>query len=539
MPSLCRSTARPCSSPSSSKSARLSLPHPRRPLGALRRCAQSCPNARSAWARTSVWDAGSLGADRADARTSARPRPGRPSPRAARVRSRSPSPSTVVATCGRPRRARRGGCRCSSHRQVQALAARAELRRRSRFASSATVEEELGMAPAYRRRRRAASSSSSSANSRMVSSSSNRPVASLRTRLLTTSDSSTSRSALQIDSAASSAKPPLNTARRAEELLLARPPAARSSSSMRVPRAAGLLLERVRRASAKASSGRRLSSRVRSSSGLSSATRAAASSIASGRPSSRRQISPHGLGRPGIRAPTAAARSMNRATASLVRQRLDRVPLLRFDLQRLPARDQQPSCWAFPTGVTRPSARPPRSARSCRGGGGCAYRRCRRRGGVTSTAGRIAPFDQLRLAECLRGGPRRRRPGSSMLRPRAAWRAASSRCRPARSGSRGGERGRAAPRVPRAHVLGRRSASPGREIVRQRVRSGGKSPSASWKQPLRRSEVLEALLSEVAQPHRCVEQLPRRLRDKHLATVAGAHDPRRAVDVGARRSPLR
>ena len=51
-------------------------------------------------------------------------------------------------------------------------------------------------------------------------------------------------------------------------------------------------------------------------------------------------------------------------------------------------------------------------------------------------------------------------------------------------------------------------------------------------EPLRRAEVLSGV-SEVAQLHPRAEKSLRRLRDEHLTAVAGAHDPRGTVDVGA------
>ena len=50
---------------------------------------------------------------------------------------------------------------------------------------------------------------------------------------------------------------------------------------------------------------------------------------------------------------------------------------------------------------------------------------------------------------------------------------------------------------------------------------------------LRRRQVLEAVLAEVAQLNGRVEQPSRRLRDQNLPAVPGAHDPRRTVDVEA------
>ena len=192
------------------------------------------------------------------------------------------------------------------------------------------------MLPADRRQPQSSASSCSAAYSRMVSSSSSRPVASLRTRLLTTSDSSTSRSAAQIDSAASSAKLPLKTARRPK-----------SSCSRRVQqlvapldrRAQGLLPGgRVARAR-----GQERQALVESSEEL---VRAEQRDACGGQLDRERQaVQPPAdladrLGRP---------ESVLHSRGSLdeqgdgvaVRQRLDRVALLRFDLQRLPARDQR------------------------------------------------------------------------------------------------------------------------------------------------------------------------------------------------------
>ena len=73
--------------------------------------------------------------------------------------------------------------------------------------------------------------------------------------------------------------------------------------------------------------------------GSSSATRAAASSIASGSPSSRRQISP--TSRSGGSRARPPARARRRATsASSSGKRLDRVALLGLEVQRLAARDE-------------------------------------------------------------------------------------------------------------------------------------------------------------------------------------------------------
>ena len=54
-----------------------------------------------------------------------------------------------------------------------------------------------------------------------------------------------------------------------------------------------------------------------------------------------------------------------------------------------------------------------------------------------------------------------------------------------------------------------------------------------------RAEVLESVFAEIAQLHRRVEQLPRRLRDDHLPAVPRAHDPCGAVHVGAHVSLFR
>src|SRR5262249_60181061 len=54
---------------------------------------------------------------------------------------------------------------------------------------------------------------------------------------------------------------------------------------------------------------------------------------------------------------------------------------------------------------------------------------------------------------------------------------------------------------------------------------------AELEDPLRRGEVLEAVLAEV--PHPVADQFVSRLADEHLAAVTGSPDPRRAVDGDA------
>ena len=163
-----------------------------------------------------------------------------------------------------------------------------------------------------------------------------RPLSQRRTRLFTTSDSSVVEIGVADGLRRLEREAPPEHAR-ASGRAPARPARA-GRSSTRSSRAASAAWP-AHRASATSSSGSRRSSRASSSSGSRSATRAAASSIASGSPSSRRQISPTAaVGRkPGA---IARARSTNSDRGIVVRQRLDRVPLLRVDVQRLAARDE-------------------------------------------------------------------------------------------------------------------------------------------------------------------------------------------------------
>jgi hypothetical protein len=54
---------------------------------------------------------------------------------------------------------------------------------------------------------------------------------------------------------------------------------------------------------------------------------------------------------------------------------------------------------------------------------------------------------------------------------------------------------------------------------------------AQLEEPLRRGEILEAVLSEGADVEALVEQVPRRLTEEDLAAVGRRHYPRRPVHI--------
>ena len=131
-------------------------------------------------------------------------------------------------------------------------------------------------------------------------------------------------------------------------------------------------------------------------------------------------------------------------------------------------------------------------------------------------------------------GPRRRRPGTP--RPRRPRVCSASRVLPLPAGA--GERQEPTRAEERSGLveLARPPDEPGRlgREVRSVERPQRREVVASeLVESLRRAEILESVLTEIAQLHARVEQLPRRLRDDHLPAVPRAHDPRGAVHVGA------
>ncbi len=209
---------------------------------------------------------------------------------------------------------RRGSCPARPKRCL--VAAHPDVASAALMFASFARERKYSACRRYTSSASGAASSSSVAYSRIVSSIPRRPLSQRRRRFLTTSDSRSSRSASQTASAASSEKLPLKTAS-----------FRKSSCSLRLEQVVAPLDRRAQRLLP----GRRVA-RARGQQGqppvepreelvrIQSATRAAASSIASGSPSSRRQISPtapvgRNPGRPPAPARRRGLRRRRRATA--------------------------------------------------------------------------------------------------------------------------------------------------------------------------------------------------------------------------------
>ena len=77
----------------------------------------------------------------------------------------------------------------------------------------------------------------------------------------------------------------------------------------------------------------------------------------------------------------------------------------------------------------------------------------------------------------------------------------------------------------------------------QRRELGLQPPDHRLVEPLRRRQVLQPVLTEIEQADRVVDltrhELRGALRQQHLASVRGAHDARRVVDVDSGIEPFR
>ena len=323
----------------------------------------------------------------------------------------------------------------------------------------------------------------SRAYSRIVSSIQKRSPPVSRTRLLSTSECERVEVGVadrlgRLERAAAARR------RRAGRTAAARPARAGRSSSRSSPRSVCCRSGASR--APPVSSGRRCSSRASSASGDSTLTRAAASSIASGRPSRRRQISAHALS-------SAAKLGLDRARP-LDEQR-DRLglrasggtgySLLAGEAQRLAARDEQLQARAGGEQLGEPAAPRRAPARSCRAQQQLACRAdvlgeavLRRRAPARSSARRApgrASGAERHQADAVREVARR-------PRPRPAARGAS--CPAARAGQRHERASLAQQRdhLGRARARGRRAASAGtgRFVAVERPERRELAPSPSW-----------------------------------------------------------